>query len=201
MVDKPAGVAVERQLHGYPSVEEWAWQYLSQHSRKPFVGIVHRLDRPVSGVLLLAKKPLALKMLNRQFAERQVKKIYQAIVESRPPAASGMWRHWLSKDDTGKKALAWPEPVPGSMECVLRYRHLKDTVQGSLLEIEPLQGRFHQIRVQLAAAGMPILGDTRYGAAKPWQPDAIALRAVLLRFRDPQTGDPVLAEAPSWDAD
>ncbi len=194
-------MAVERQRHGYPSVEEWAWHYLSQHSKKPFVGIVHRLDRPVSGVLLLAKKPMALKMLNRQFAERKVKKIYQAIVENHPLNASGKWKHWLSKADNGKKALVWPEPVPGSAECVLRYRYLKDVAQGSLLEIEPLQGRFHQIRAQLAAVGMPILGDACYGAAKPWQPAAIALKAVQLHFHDPQTGNPVLAQAPGWDAD
>ncbi len=193
-------MAVERQLHGYPSVEEWVWQYLSQHTNKPFVGIVHRLDRPVSGVLLLAKKPLALKVLNQQFAQRQVKKIYQAIVENRPLAASGKWRHWLSRDNAGKRALVWQEPVPGSVECVLQYRHVKDTAQGSLLELEPLQGRFHQIRAQLAAAGMPILGDVRYGAAKSWEPDAIALSAVRLQFRDPQTGEPILAEVPGWDA-
>lgn len=188
VVHKPAGMAVERQLHGYPSVEEWAWQYLSASIKKPFIGIVHRLDRPVSGVLLLAKKRAALKDLNLQFAERRTEKIYRAIVQQAPQNAASTLVHWLARNAEGKQAIVVAEGAVGAARCELKYSVLEELAQGFLLEIKPIQGRFHQIRAQLAAAGMPILGDARYGAEASWQPDAIALHAHSLRFRDPADG-------------
>lgn len=188
VVHKPAGMAVERQLHGYPSVEDWAWQYLSASTKKPFIGIVHRLDRPVSGVLLLAKKRAALKDLNLQFAERRTEKTYHAIVQQAPYPAAGTLIHWLAKDTEGKRAFIARAAAAGAARCELKYKILKEIPSGILLEIKPVQGRFHQIRAQLAAAGTPILGDARYGSEAPWQPDAIALHAHSLRFRDPADG-------------
>ncbi len=188
IIHKPAGLAVERQLHGYPSVEEWAWQYVGKSTRKPFVGIVHRLDRPVSGVLLLAKKRSALKVLNQQFADRIVEKVYHAIVERAPEADVGRLEHWLAKDPMGKRAIVSHEGAAGAALCRLDYRRLGERPQGTLLEVKPLQGRFHQIRAQLAAAGMPIAGDALYGAQLPFRPGAIALHAYSLRFRDTESG-------------
>jgi 23S rRNA pseudouridine1911/1915/1917 synthase len=188
VVNKPAGMAVERQQHGYPSVEEWAWQYLSAATKKPFVGIVHRLDRPVSGVLLLAKKRAALKDLNLQFAERRTEKIYRAIVQQAPPNAAGTLVHWLARNAEGKQAIVVAEGTVGAARCELKYSVLEEVAQGCLLEIKPIQGRFHQIRAQLAAAGMPIIGDVKYGSAIPFLPEAIALHAHSLRFRDPADG-------------
>jgi 23S rRNA pseudouridine1911/1915/1917 synthase len=188
VVHKPAGMAVERQLHGYPSVEDWAWQYLSAASKKPFVGIVHRLDRPVSGVLLLAKKRAALKDLNLQFAERRTEKIYRAIVQQAPQNAAGTLVHWLARNAEGKQAIVVAEGAVGAARCELKYSVLEELAQGFLLEIKPIQGRFHQIRAQLAAAGMPIIGDAKYGSTIPYLPEAIALHAHSLRFRDPADG-------------
>lgn len=188
VVNKPAGMAVERQLHGYSSVEDWAWQYVSAATKKPFIGIVHRLDRPVSGVLLLAKKRTALRDLNLQFAERRTEKIYRAIVQQAPPASAGTLENWLARDAEGKQATVVAEGAAGAARCELKYQLLKELPLGFLLEIRPVQGRFHQIRAQLAAAGMPIIGDARYGAEAPYLPDAIALHAHSLRFRDPADG-------------
>lgn len=188
VVNKPAGVAVERQLHGYPSVEEWAWQYVSAATRNPFIGIVHRLDRPVSGVLLLAKKRAALKDLNLQFAERRTEKTYHAMVQQAPYPAAGTLVHWLAKSPDGKQAVPVTEGAAGAARCELKYSVLEEVVQGVVLEIKPIQGRFHQIRAQLAAAGMPIIGDVKYGSVIPYLPDAIALHAYSLRFRDPADG-------------
>lgn len=188
VVRKPAGMAVERQLHGYPSVEEWAWQYVSAAAKKPFIGIVHRLDRPVSGVLLLAKKRAALKDLNLQFAERRTEKIYHAIVQHAPSPTAGTLTHWLMRDTEGKRAMVVREGAAGAARCELKYQLLKETPPGFLMEIKPVQGRFHQIRAQLAAAGMPIAGDALYGSELSYLPDAIALHAYSLRFRDPADG-------------
>ncbi|MCB0637787.1 MAG: RluA family pseudouridine synthase [Lewinella sp.] len=197
-IDKPAGLNVE-QLWDYPSVEAEAVAYLrSQGVRHPYVGIVHRLDRPVSGVLLLAKKKSILKALNEQFRERQVTKVYQAVVEAALSPEAGELRHWLVKDQKGKRALAYAQPRQGAVEACLKYQSLGRTSKGYLLEIEPLSGKFHQIRVQLAAAGAPIVGDDKYGARSDYQEDAIALRAVRLVFRDPGSESVVQIEAPLW---
>ncbi|MBX2930165.1 MAG: RNA pseudouridine synthase [Saprospiraceae bacterium] len=185
VVNKPAGMAVERLAHGYPSVEDWALRYIKGETRKPYVGIVHRLDRPVSGVLLLSKKRSALKVLNLQFAERSVEKIYHAIVENPPESSSGLLTHWLIKDVKEKRAVTAAEGASGAVRCELKFKVLETVPRGTLLEIRPLQGRYHQIRAQLAAAGMPIVGDARYGAVTPFRRDCIALHAYSLSFRDP----------------
>ncbi len=199
VVNKPAGIAVEFQSHGYPSVEAWAHQYLGKHGKKDFVGIVHRLDRPVSGVLLLAKKPMALKLLNQQFATRTVEKTYLAIVEGTAVQESGKLEHWLEKDVVAKRAVVSKKGHPNAARCALSYRKAGETIWGALLEIKPLQGKFHQIRAQLSAAGMPIVGDSLYGAQKSFLTDTIALHASSLRFRNPSDGNILELHAP-WEA-
>lgn len=198
VVNKPAGLAVEFQPHGYPSIEAWAHQHLGRPGKKNFIGIVHRLDRPVSGVLLLAKKPLALKDLNRQFAERTVQKTYLAIVEHKPAASEGKLEHWLEKDVQTKRAVISTKGRPNAARCALNYRTIGETNIGTLLEILPVQGKYHQIRAQLSAAGMPIVGDVRYGAKTPFLPDAIALHASVLRFKNPVDGKELEINAP-WE--
>ena len=191
VINKPNGLLVERDRHGYPSVEEWAQE------RWPFVGIVHRLDRPVSGVLLLARKKSALKDLNRQFEARTVGKTYLAIVENPLPHLEGILEHWLVKDQKGKRSMVAEPGAKGAFFCSLGFRTLQALPSGlTLLEIKPHSGKFHQIRVQLAASGCPIAGDEKYGASLPYQPDGIALHAWQLLFNEPPEGKPLLVKAP-----
>lgn len=193
-LNKPCGLVVERDPHGYPSVEEWA------AGRWPFAGVVHRLDRPVSGLLIIAKKRSALKNLNRQFEARTVEKVYLAIVETPPPSPSGTLEHWIGKDQKNKRAVVMPADAPGAVPARLDYRVLGSTGNGlSLLEVRPHSGKFHQIRVQLPAMGCPIAGDEKYGASRPYMPDGIALHAWRLRLEDPASGEPVSLEAPRPD--
>jgi 23S rRNA pseudouridine1911/1915/1917 synthase len=199
-IDKPAGLNVER-WPGFPSVEDWAADYLGAGRRAVFVGIIHRLDRPVSGVLLLAKKKSALLALNEQFRQREVAKSYQALVERPLPEASGELMHWLRKDQVAKRAYAYDAPAPQAQEARIRYRQLEVTPWGVALEIRPDAGKYHQIRVQLAAAGSPIVGDMLYGAQSAFAPDAIALHAASITFFDPAGGQEVtVAAPPPWHA-
>jgi 23S rRNA pseudouridine1911/1915/1917 synthase len=190
-IDKPAGLITERNPWE-ASAEALVFDYLQRGRRPPFLGIVHRLDRVTSGVLLLAKKKSALRELNRQFAERQVQKTYLAMVEQLPAHAEGELTHWLVKSQAEKRALVYAQEQPGSLRCSLHYRCLS----GNLLEVRPATGTFHQIRAQLAAIGCPIAGDQLYGASQVYRPRAIMLHAWRLQFTDPSSGQAVALEAP-----
>lgn len=194
-VNKPANLLVEHSPH-FPSVEDWAQHHISRQEKKPFIGIIHRLDRAVSGVLLLAKRKAALKDLNEQFRERQVQKIYLALVEKAPPNQQGTLTNWLRKDQAAKKAIVFDKPVEEAVKCSLDYRLAGKNASGFILEIQLHTGKFHQIRAQLATIGCPILGDVKYGATLPYRAGLIALHAWKLSFKDPLTGDQVLLEAP-----
>jgi 23S rRNA pseudouridine1911/1915/1917 synthase len=208
-INKPAGLVVERDRHGYPSVEEEVSTYLKRGKREPYVGIVHRLDRPVSGVLLLAKKKSALKQLNEQFRLRQVKKVYWAVVENRPPSDQGLLEGWINKDAVGKRAVYSKEAGKGALPCSLSYKLLAEAEGRYLLEIIPYTGKFHQIRVQLAAIGCPIIGDQAYGSTAVYASNAIALHARVLVFEgglglglgvnpNPTTIEASLPDYPVW---
>lgn len=182
-VVKPCNMLVERNPFG-ESVESLLEQYLKQSSKKPFVGIAHRIDRVTSGLVLVAKKKSTLKWLNEQFSTRQVQKTYLAAVEQMPPNPQGVLKHWLEKDLLNKKAIIWDHPGKNRQESILEYRfiqHLPD--EKALLELKPLSGRFHQIRAQLSAIGCPIIGDDKYGGQTAYQPDSIQLHAWKLRFQ------------------
>ncbi|HMO38371.1 MAG TPA: RluA family pseudouridine synthase [Saprospiraceae bacterium] len=184
-VHKPTGLTVEQSPH-HASVEDWVRSYLGQQAREPFVGIIHRLDRAVSGVLLLAKRKAALKDLNAQFRERRVQKTYLALVVNPPQQPEDTLIHWLQKDVAGKRAIIHETPAPQATECRLSYRLLHENAQGYVLEVHLHTGKFHQIRAQLAHIGCPIVGDSWYdGSATPIPPDAIALHAWQLHFTDP----------------
>ena len=197
-LDKPAGLSVERDPHGHASLEQWVHDELSKRYRNPYVGIVHRLDRRVSGVMLVAKKRSALRKLNAQFAERRTTKIYHALVGQAPPKPAGRLQHYLDRDPRRKRAVAHAKKVAKTnKEAVLHYEILEQLPDGYLLEVRPVQGRFHQIRVQLAAAGCPIVGDELYGGRSWKHRDAIALHAAELRFRHPVTDKVLFARAPA----
>ncbi len=186
-VNKPTGLRTE----GDPGMEAEVARYLKENypwKKQLIVGIAHRLDRPVSGALLFAIKRAALKDLGKQFADRSVQKIYLALVESAPPAASGELSHWLLKDVANKRALIFDKAVVNAKPARLKYRLLKEQEEFFLLEIELLTGRYHQIRAQLAAAGVPIVGDKKYGSNYSFSDERICLHAHRLVVRHPGTG-------------
>ncbi|PHN08435.1 RluA family pseudouridine synthase [Flavilitoribacter nigricans] len=197
VLHKPHGLNVERLPQGFPSVEEWVHQYqVRQGVKKPYTGIVHRLDRPVSGALIVAKKKSALKVLNEQFRERQVQKFYVARVSHRPPDHQAELIHWIEKDQLNKRAIAHEHPRKKAIKSRLHYEIMQEEADSLLLLVKPITGKFHQIRVQLASIGCPIVGDSKYGSAVSFQKDGIALHARRIIFTDPLSGNRVDVEAP-----
>lgn len=197
VVNKPHGLNVERLPQGFPSVEEWVHQYqLQQGVKKPYTGVVHRLDRPVSGALIVAKKKSALKELNQQFRDRRVQKFYLAKVAEPPAVAQQQLIHWIEKDQLNKRAIAHDKPRKKAVKSILQYQLIQRNPHAFLLSVKPITGKFHQIRVQLASIGCPIIGDEKYGSKISFQKDAIALHAHKLVFSDPQTGELLSVEAP-----
>ncbi|MEO6038926.1 MAG: RluA family pseudouridine synthase, partial [Saprospiraceae bacterium] len=161
----------------------------------PFLRAAHRLDRPASGILVMAKTKTALTNLMAQFENRTVDKVYLATTERSPTLPSAELRHWLKKDDEGKKALITEQQVRNSQLATLTYRTLVRVGKGALLEIKPTTGRFHQIRSQLAHIGCPIVGDLAYGAHF-WHLDQIKLHAHRLQLLHPKTNEPLVIESP-----
>lgn len=194
-VNKPYGLSVEKTVGANDTIEDQVLAYFYRSTSMPFVGIVHRLDRVTSGILLLAKKKSALRKLNEQFAQRQVKKTYLAVVEGIPPQPEAILSQWLYKDQKEKKALIFDEAGENRDACQLRYKVLQQDAHKSLLEVEIMTGKFHQIRAQLAALGTPIIGDDKYGASLGYADKGIALHAYTLGFSDPIDGEPVLLRA------
>lgn len=157
--------------------------------------LVHRLDRPVSGAVVMAKTVAAAAHLSAQFSARAVKKTYLALVSGPPPAASGELLHFL-ETHRGRKARISQTPLEGSAKAALSYRLLRQTDRYWLLEVVPKEGRYHQIRAQLAAAGCPIRGDVKYGARRGNADRSIQLHAWRLAFVHPQSETPLAIEVP-----
>lgn len=189
-INKPSGLIVEKNPYESPTIEDLALEYLQSTKPNAYLGIVHRLDRVTSGVLLLAKKKSVLKALNEQFSLRKVQKTYLALVENLPSKSKTMLIHWLEKDLQNKRAIIHNSPSKKAIKCQLSYRLLQQNAMGYLLEVQPLTGKFHQIRAQLAAIGCPIVGDEKYGAAfnAKFGKESIALHAHRLKFRNTISG-------------
>jgi 23S rRNA pseudouridine1911/1915/1917 synthase len=153
-------------------------------------------------VLLLAKTPAALKALGGQFEKREVRKIYLAVAEGKLPLPKGELTHWLRKNALNRRSVVVEAGAPEARECRLLYRVLGERDGRSLVEIELLTGRYHQIRAQLAAVGCPVAGDVKYGASSRVgeEGESICLHAWRLAFRHPKTGEPVDMEAPAPDS-
>lgn len=199
VVNKASGVLVQGDATGDMPLLEYCKQYLKEKYKKPgevFLGTVHRLDRPVSGVVVFARTSKALERMNALFRERETKKTYWAIVTARPKQEEGKLIHWLTKDEKKNKATAYSRETPGALRSELDYRVIAHNGGYWLLEVNPLTGRPHQIRIQLASMGCVIQGDLKYGDNTTNEDGSIALHARRLSFIHPVKKEPISIEAP-----
>lgn len=202
---KPAGLLTQAPP-GIDSVEARMKDFLRAREQKEgnlYLGVPHRLDRPVSGAIVLARHARATRRLSEQFEARTVRKKYWACVSGSVMESEGVWRDFIRKIPGEARGEIVPADHPEAREAVLRYRTLGETPHGAWLEIELETGRMHQIRIQAAARGCPVLGDELYGAAIPFGEQhedtrlrAIALHARVLAFSHPMTLEPVSVIAP-----
>ena len=198
-INKRAGDIVQVDETGDESLEDKVKKYIAKKYDKPngaFLGEVHRLDRPVSGVILFAKTSKALGRINEMFKAREMHKTYYAVVRNRPQPEAGTLVHWLLKNPQKNVTKAYDHEVQGSMRAELNYK-LAGQVDGYyLIEVDPITGRPHQIRVQLSTLGCPIVGDNKYGYPRGSLRKSISLHARRLQFIHPIKKEPVLIVAP-----
>jgi 23S rRNA pseudouridine1911/1915/1917 synthase len=190
VVNKPAGLITQGAAAGTPSVVTQAKQYLKNRYHKPgnvYLGVVSRLDQATSGLVVLARTSKAADRLTKQLQTGAVEKRYWALVERPPTPAAGELTHWVAKNDRQQRMTIVPPHTPAAQEARLAYRTLGHERRGWLVEVQLLTGRKHQIRLQLATIGCPILGDHKYGSQAPFDAPAIALCCVHLAFDHPTT--------------
>jgi 23S rRNA pseudouridine1911/1915/1917 synthase len=201
-INKACGELVQSDITKERTLVDDMKEYLKKKYNKPgnvFVGLPHRLDRPTSGVMILAKTGKALERLNKLFKERgQITKTYWAVVNKRPPKFADTLEHYLKKNTTKNKSFAYPKPIPGAKLARLTYRHVASLQRYHLLEIELLTGRHHQIRVQLGTLNMRIKGDLKYGFPRSNKDKGIHLHARKLEFIHPvkKTQVTIVADPP-----
>ncbi|MBO7098894.1 MAG: RNA pseudouridine synthase [Bacteroidaceae bacterium] len=199
-VNKQSGEIVQGDKTGDIPLSDILKAYLKEKYNKPgnvYLGVVHRLDRPVTGVVLFAKTSKALPRLNKLFAEHErVKKTYWAIVGNKPPKESGTLTHWLTRNEKTNTAKAYDREVPNSKKAVLDYQLIAASERYFLLEIQLHTGRHHQIRCQLAKMGYPIKGDLKYGAPRSNPDGSICLHARRLELEHPVTHETLIITAP-----
>lgn len=203
VVNKPAGLLSQGDETGDPSLVSWAGDYLKMKYQKPgnvYVGLVHRLDRPTSGVLILARTSKAAGRLADQFRRGAISKVYWAIVEGQPGEPEGLWIDVLDKDRTANLVRVVDESQQSGQEARVSYRVLERLRGRTKLELRPATGRSHQLRVQLAHRGLPIIGDRKYGAATVLKASdghrRIALHAREICFTHPTRGEVLSMVAP-----
>jgi 23S rRNA pseudouridine1911/1915/1917 synthase len=199
IVNKAPGVLSQGDASGDLSLVEICKSYIKEKFKKPgdvFLGLVHRLDRPVGGVVVLARTSKALSRMNALFRNKETRKVYWAIVKNKPEAMEGALRHWLIKDEKKNVTAAFKKETIGAQYSELNYRVIATEKAHWLLEVLPVTGRSHQIRVQLASMGCPISGDVKYGASEPNDDGSICLHAKQLSFEHPVQRTTLLVNAP-----
>ncbi len=206
IANKAPGVPVQGDRSGDTALLEIVRQYVKVRYNKPgnvFLGLVHRIDRPVSGAVIFARTSKALERLNRMMRERRIRKTYHAVVEGIPAPSQGTLIHYLRKNPRNNKTTVFPRPTPGAKEAILHYRVLARGDRYALLEIDLETGRHHQIRAQLAKTGHPVKGDLKYGAKRSNPFPGIMLHARHLSFDHPvqKTALNIVAPYPAghWD--
>lgn len=199
IVNKSSSEIVQGDKTGDKPLVEIVKEYIKEKYHKPgnvFLGVVHRLDRPVSGVVVFARTGKALARLNEMFRTKDVHKTYWAIVANQPPAPEGELTHWLVRKEQQNKSFAYDKEVPQSKKAILNYRVIAKSDRYFLLEVDLKTGRHHQIRCQLAKMGCPIKGDLKYGAPRSNPDGSISLHARRIRFVHPVSKKEICVEAP-----
>ncbi|MFI3328552.1 MAG: RluA family pseudouridine synthase [Rikenellaceae bacterium] len=200
VVSKLCGELTQPDPQGNTALEDEVKSFIKVRDNKPgevFLGVVHRIDRPVSGVVLFAKTSKALARMNEQIRLRQVEKRYWALVETPPIEQQAELTHHITRDTKQNKSRASIAPKQNSKEAKLRYRTLGASKNYTLLEIELITGRHHQIRAQLAAIGSPIKGDLKYGAKRSNPDGGISLHSRSMSFTHPVTKEQTTITAPT----
>jgi 23S rRNA pseudouridine1911/1915/1917 synthase len=198
-VNKRAGDIVQIDDTGDEPLDEQVKKYIAAKYNKPngaFLGVVHRLDRPVSGVILFAKTSKALERINLMFKSREMKKTYWAVVRNRPQPTEGNLVHWLVKNSQKNVTKAHDKEVASSQRAELNYKLIGELNGYYLIEVDPITGRPHQIRVQLSTLDCPIVGDNKYGYPRGSLKKSICLHARKLQFIHPVKKEPVSIFAP-----
>ncbi|MFM2284241.1 MAG: hypothetical protein RL222_1745 [Bacteroidota bacterium] len=199
-VNKRSGDIVQGDETGDTPLSDLVKAYIKEKYQKPgevFLGVVHRIDRPVSGIVLFARTSKSLSRLNELFKTKEITKTYWAVVKKKPVSDSGTLTHYHLKDEKTRKARLFDKEVAHSRKCVLHYRWLASSDHYHLLEIQLETGRFHQIRAQLAKIGSPIKGDVKYGFERPNENTrSIHLHARKISFIHPVKNEPIELTAP-----
>ena len=202
IVNKNSSEIVQGDKSGDKPLSEMEQEYIKEKYDKPgnvFIGVVHRLDRPVSGLVVFAKTSKALSRLNEMFRIHNLTKHYWAIVKNRPPQDEQFLTHYLIRNEKTNKTFVYDERVENSKKSNLTYKLIGKTDNYYLLEIDLMTGRHHQIRSQLAHIGCPIKGDLKYGARRSNDDGSISLHARSLRFIHPIKKVELCIEAPPFD--
>jgi 23S rRNA pseudouridine1911/1915/1917 synthase len=203
IVNKSASEIVQGDKTGDTPLSETVKQYLKEKYQKPgnvFLGVTHRLDRPVSGLVVFAKTSKALTRLNEMFRTSEVKKTYWAIVKHCPSQPEGELVHYLVRNEKQNKSYAYDREVPGGKKAILHYRLIGHSQNYFLLEVDLKTGRHHQIRCQLAKMGCPIKGDLKYGSERSNPDGSICLHARRITFVHPVSKERIEAVAPVPDS-
>ncbi len=207
-VNKTQHDLVQKDASGDESLDDRVRKYIKEKYNKPgevFLGVIHRLDRPVTGAVLFARTSKALSRLTTLFREGRISKTYWAIVKNPPAESAGRLEHYMSRNPKQNKSYCHAEPGPGYKKAVLNYKVIGKSDNYFLIEIDLETGRHHQIRAQLASIGSPIKGDLKYGFPRSNPDGGISLHARKIKFDHPVSKDPVeiVAETPAeeklWD--
>lgn len=199
IVNKRAGEIVQGDKTGDVPLVETVKEYIKERYAKPgavFLGVTHRVDRPVSGVVVFARTSKALARLNDMFRTQQVQKTYWAVVRELPPQPEATLTHWLVRNERMNKSFAYDTERSGTKRASLTYRVIGKSERYHLLEVHLHTGRHHQIRCQLAHIGSPIVGDLKYGAPRSNPDGSICLHARIIEFEHPVSHIQIRVEAP-----